>query len=114
MNKDAEAQKYAPKVLRKASQGTRPYSTSAPLRQQQLQSQQSAQNDASVAQVASMLEAANIDAGITPPGLKFHMPAPLPKTENVKMRYDPMVDQFTKLLMQDGKLSMAQKVYTEN
>lgn len=44
-------------------------------------------------------------------GLKFQMPPlPLPKTEHVKHRYDPLVDQFTKLLMKDGKLSMAQKV----
>jgi hypothetical protein len=43
-------------------------------------------------------------------GLKFEMPESLPRTENVRHRYDPLVDQFTKLLMKDGKLSMAQKV----
>lgn len=44
------------------------------------------------------------------PGLKFDMPDRLPKTEHFKNRYDPVVEQFTKLMMEDGKLSKAQKV----
>lgn len=57
-----------------------------------------------------MINVATARAAENLPGLKFGMPAPLPKTENFKNRYDPVVDQFTKLLMQDGKLSRAQKV----
>lgn len=45
------------------------------------------------------------------PGLKFDMPDRLPKTEHFKSRYDPVVEQFTKLMMEDGKLSKAQKVF---
>lgn len=34
----------------------------------------------------------------------------LPRSEHLKRRYEPLVDQFTKLLMKDGKLSLAQRV----
>jgi small subunit ribosomal protein S7 len=45
------------------------------------------------------------------PGLKFEMPTlPLPKDGHVKRRYDPVVEQVTNLLMQDGKKSAAQTV----
>jgi small subunit ribosomal protein S7 len=45
------------------------------------------------------------------PGLKFEMPSlPLPKDGHVKHRYDPVVEQVTNLLMQDGKKSVAQSV----
>jgi small subunit ribosomal protein S7 len=45
------------------------------------------------------------------PGLKFEMPTlPLPKHGHVKRRYDPVVEQVTNLLMQDGKKSAAQTV----
>ncbi|KAL5116400.1 hypothetical protein ACEQ8H_005748 [Pleosporales sp. CAS-2024a] len=43
------------------------------------------------------------------PGLKFEMPSlPLPKDGHVKHRYDPLVEQFTNLLMRHGKKSIAQ------
>jgi len=35
---------------------------------------------------------------------------PLPRTANLKHRYDPVAEQVTKLMMRDGKLSKAQKV----
>lgn len=35
---------------------------------------------------------------------------PLPSTSHIKHRYDPLVHQVTNLLMQDGKLSKAQRV----
>jgi small subunit ribosomal protein S7 len=45
------------------------------------------------------------------PGLKFGMPSlPLPKDGHVKHRYDPVVEQVTNLLMNDGKKSVAQSV----
>ena len=44
-------------------------------------------------------------------GHKFPLPEmPLPRTDHFKRRYDPVVDQLTKSLMRDGKLSVAQKV----
>lgn len=123
--RDADAQKHLPKVLRdqiSAKKGTRSYSTSAILRQQELQQQPpkkgddvsasgQQQEDPSVSTVAHMIAQATVDAVERQPGLKFEMPdSPLPRTENVRRRYEPLVEQFTKLLMRDGKLSMAQKV----
>lgn len=43
-------------------------------------------------------------------GLKFDVPETLPRSEHLKHRYDPLLDQFTKMLMRHGKLSAAQKV----
>jgi hypothetical protein len=44
-------------------------------------------------------------------GHKFGLPdMPLPRTEHLKRRYDPVVEQLTKSLMRHGKLSVAQKV----
>lgn len=44
-------------------------------------------------------------------GHKFGLPeAPLARTDHFKRRYDPVVEQFTKALMKDGKLSAAQRV----
>lgn len=44
-------------------------------------------------------------------GHKFGLPTlPLPPGSNLRKRYEPIVDQVTKLLMRDGKLSVAQRV----
>jgi small subunit ribosomal protein S7 len=44
-------------------------------------------------------------------GHKYGLPdLPLPPNANLKHRYDPVVDQVTKLLMKHGKLSVAQRV----
>lgn len=44
-------------------------------------------------------------------GPKFELPdLPLPSTSNLKHRYDPVVEQVTKLIMRHGKLSVAQRV----
>ncbi|KAI2610551.1 ribosomal protein S7 [Hypoxylon sp. NC1633] len=42
-------------------------------------------------------------------GLLFGMPEPLGKNEKLQDRQHPVVDQITKLLMKDGKLSKAQR-----
>ncbi|KAI1407243.1 ribosomal protein S7 [Hypoxylon sp. FL1857] len=42
-------------------------------------------------------------------GLLFGMPARPGKNEQLQHRYHPVVDQVTKLLMRDGKLSQAQR-----
>jgi hypothetical protein len=44
-------------------------------------------------------------------GHKFGLPTlPLPPGSNLRKRYEPIVEQVTKLLMKDGKLSVAQRV----
>jgi small subunit ribosomal protein S7 len=44
------------------------------------------------------------------PGAKFGLPVlPIPKDAHLKHRYDPVVEQVTKLLMQHGELSVAQR-----
>ncbi|KAH9885479.1 ribosomal protein S7 domain-containing protein [Xylariomycetidae sp. FL2044] len=45
-------------------------------------------------------------------GVKFHMPNRPGKKEQLQDRYHPVVDQLTKLLMKDGKLSKAQRHMT--
>lgn len=45
------------------------------------------------------------------PGFKFPLPAkPYPSDFNHKKRYHPVLDQLTRLMMRDGKLSVAQRV----
>lgn len=45
------------------------------------------------------------------PGHKFALPKkPYPEGYNVKKRYHPVLEQISRLLMRDGKLSVAQKV----
>lgn len=127
--RDQEAMKYAPKVFQNLGQGqgqgqgqgpsgSRSYSTSARLHQQELQkslqqdpnASAAGEGDKSVEVVANMISRATEQAIKNQTGFKFHMPPPLPRTENVRSRYDPVVEQFTKLMMRDGKLSVAQKV----
>jgi hypothetical protein len=88
---------------------SRSFSTSA-IHRQELQQDPPAQPDPSIAAVATLIAQAAIDAADRNPGLKFDMPGPLPKSENFRNRYEPVVDQFTKLIMRDGKLATAQKV----
>lgn len=42
-------------------------------------------------------------------GLKFGL-EPLPPQSHLRKRYDPLIEQVTKLFMRDGKLATAQKV----
>lgn len=45
------------------------------------------------------------------PGHKFGLPRrPWPEGFNMKKRYHPVLEQITRLLMKDGKLSVAQRV----
>jgi small subunit ribosomal protein S7 len=45
------------------------------------------------------------------PGHKFGLPKkPYPEGFNMKQRYHPVLEQLTRLLMRDGKLSVAQRV----
>ncbi|KAH8700477.1 putative plasma membrane phosphate transporter Pho87 [Talaromyces proteolyticus] len=111
LRRDKDALKYAPKVLRdqaKKASGSRSYSTSARLGQE-VQNSADSIEDPSVLAVADMITLATEDAIDRNPGMKFDTPAPLSKSDHFKRRYDPVVEQFTKLLMEDGKLSLAQK-----
>lgn len=57
------------------------------------------------------LSAISASMAPTVPGAKFELPAlPLPQGSNYKRRYDPVVDQFTNLLMRHGQKSVAQRV----
>lgn len=94
--------------------GARSFSTSSQSRKQELQGNQPSPDDVSAAVVANMISKAIEEKAeeLQEPGIKFHMPQhPLPKTENFRTRYDSLLEQFTKLLMRDGKLSKAQKVF---
>ncbi|ODH50159.1 hypothetical protein GX48_03715 [Paracoccidioides brasiliensis] len=125
LKRDKEALKNAPKVLRdqlagssssssssSSPSGSRSFSTSARLRQFTMQEMPSAaENDASSAVVRSMINPATEEKfeQVKREGLKFDVPETLPRSDHLKHRYDPLLDQFTKMLMRHGKLSVAQK-----
>jgi small subunit ribosomal protein S7 len=46
------------------------------------------------------------------PGHKFGMPELPGKNDQLQNRYPPVIEQVTKLLMRDGKLSVAERVKT--
>ena len=98
LKRDEKAQENAPKVLKDEAdpskpRGARAYSTTA-RRSAQIQAMSS-----------------SVSSGSQPPGHIFGLPElPLPSTSHIKYRYDPVIKQVTNLLMQDGKLSVAQRV----
>ncbi|KAI1827341.1 ribosomal protein S7 domain-containing protein [Xylaria intraflava] len=53
--------------------------------------------------------AAGEDLLLATEGLKFHMPRPTKKHEQLQDRDHPVIHQVTRMLMRDGKLSKAQK-----
>ncbi|KAJ5678772.1 hypothetical protein N7462_007016 [Penicillium macrosclerotiorum] len=113
LQRDQEGLKHMPKVMqdqfKKAAKGSRSFSTSA--RNSMPEAQNIDNHDASAALLAGMIEQVNEQALAQNPGLKFDAPE-LPsqiKTFNFRKRYDSMQEQFTKMLMQDGKLARAQK-----
>jgi hypothetical protein len=102
-----------PKVMQdqiKSTTGTRSFSTSARRSQTDLHAQGNAFDEQTAAVMASMISQVNQQAEELHTGIKFDFVETLPKTENFRTRYDSLLEQFTKLLMQDGKLSKAQKV----
>ncbi|KAL4891652.1 SPX domain-containing protein [Aspergillus ambiguus] len=112
LKRDKEAQKHAPKVMQdqmKGPFGTRSFSTSTRRYQGDLQGQNAGFDEQTAAVVANMISQVNHQTEELHPGLKFEAPETLPKTENFRTRYDSLLEQFTKLLMRDGKLSKAQK-----
>ncbi|KAL3463425.1 ribosomal protein S7 domain-containing protein [Aspergillus heterothallicus] len=122
LSRDKEAAKHAPKVfqdqIKKAQSGSRSFSTSA--RRGQLEQQkpnagagsndvEAAQNafvESMIAEVTQQAQAAQQELA---PGLKWPAPETLPRTENYRTRYEPLLEQFTKMIMRDGKLGVAEK-----
>jgi hypothetical protein len=126
LKRDKEAQKNAPKVLQadaqKAADGQkRSYSTSARRLDTSLHPSAGADTlpeSMLVAQDAQApvhfdgTKAAGLDYPDAGVGHKFPLPNPenWKVTDHMRRRYDPVVDQFTKMIMRDGKLARAQKV----
>ncbi|KAL4948375.1 SPX domain-containing protein [Aspergillus filifer] len=136
--RDKEGQKYAPKVFQdqmKNAGNKRSFSTSA--RRYQLENQSQNQpgqpgpeaglpgagtgagsgtdaNTLSDAEQAALLQTmisqvTQETEAMLPEGLKYPAPASIPRSEHLKHRYEGIVEQFTKNLMWDGKLAIAQK-----
>ncbi|KAJ6119368.1 hypothetical protein N7523_003648 [Penicillium sp. IBT 18751x] len=109
LQRDEKAMKHMPKIMQqqlKKSGGTRSFSTSA--RSNQPGVEDSVHADASAAMLADMIQQVNSQALERNPGLKFDAPEIPAKTMNFRKRYDSLQEQFTKMLMQDGKLARAQ------
>lgn len=110
LSRDKEAMKHMPKVMQdQLKKGTRSFSTSARSRMLETETSQP-EGEASAAMLASMIQGVQEQAAERIPGLKFAEPEAPRGTLNFRKRYDTMQDQFTKMLMQDGKLARAQKV----
>ncbi|KAJ5629110.1 hypothetical protein N7528_002767 [Penicillium herquei] len=113
LQRDEKARKLMPKIMQeqfKKNGGSRSFSTSArsylpEMENAELNDQMSA---AILADMIGQLD--NKTAEGLPEGFKFEEPAPVTRAMNFRKRYDSMQDQFTKMLMQDGKLARAQKV----
>ncbi|KAJ5374108.1 Sodium/sulfate symporter [Penicillium concentricum] len=128
LSRDKDAMKHMPKVMRdalKKSGGSRSFSTSARSLMNDLQGSEpnnesnlipsmsglEGASDEATAALASMIEQVQGQALEENPGLKFDPPV-VPedlKTLNFRKRYDTMQDQFTKMMMESGKLTKAQK-----
>lgn len=111
LQRDEKAMKHMPKVMQdqfKKSGGSRSFSTSARSRMPDVES--FSHDDASAALLADMIQQVNEQAVERNPGLKFDAPEIPSKTLNLRKRYDSLQEQFTKMLMHDGKLARAQKV----
>ncbi|KAJ5170265.1 Sodium/sulfate symporter [Penicillium coprophilum] len=128
LSRDQDAMKHMPKVMRdalKKSGGSRSFSTSARSLMNDLQGVEpnnesnlipnmsglEGASDEAAAALASMIEQVQGQALEENPGLKFDAPA-VPedlKTLNFRKRYDTLQDQFTKMMMESGKLTKAQK-----
>lgn len=129
LSRDKDAMKHMPKVMRdalKKSGGSRSFSTSTRSLMTDVQGEPKNEanpippnvpglegaSDEAAAALASMIEQVQGQALEENPGLKFDPPA-VPedlRTLNFRKRYDTLQDQFTKMMMESGKLTKAQKV----
>lgn len=112
LQRNKDGMKHMPKVMQdqvKRSGGSRSFSTSARSRLPEEQTF-GANEDASAAVLADMIKQSNEEVAERSPGLKFDEPDLTAKTLNFRKRYDSLQEQFTKMMMEDGKLAKAQKV----
>ncbi|KAJ5278872.1 hypothetical protein N7478_004244 [Penicillium angulare] len=112
LQRDEKARKLMPKIMQeqfKKKGGSRSFSTSA--RSYLPETEKfGANDDMSAAILADMIGQLNVQAAEKiPEGLKFEEPPAPTKKANFRKRYDSLQDQFTKMLMHDGKLARAQK-----
>lgn len=116
LQRDEKARKHMPKIMQEQFKkgGSRSFSTSARSYQSGVQNlgDVEANDKMSAAILADMIGQLNEKATeAIPEGHKFEPPVqPVTRAMNFRKRYDTMQDQFTKMLMQDGKLARAQKV----
>ena len=124
LQRDEEAKEKAPEVLKqninnnsskstnKTPSGSRSFSSSA--RRNSLELRSAPSSDLPPPDVAQFRGTKGVGLEDPDPGLghKFPIPdlKPLGQAVNFKKRYDPVVEQVTRSLMKDGKLSRAQKV----
>jgi hypothetical protein len=129
LSRDKIAMKHMPKVMQDElkKSGTRSFSTSTRSRMPDVDSVQ-LKSDANLfpnagegaspeaaAALASMIEQVQSETVVEDEnlGLKFEKPV-IPenlKTLNFRNRYDTLQDQFTKMMMESGKLTKAQRVW---
>lgn len=110
--------KHMPKVMQDElkKSGKRSFSTSARSRMPEVDGvvpNADGPSAEAAAALAEMIKQAQSPVVEENPGLKFDEPV-VPqnvKTLNYRNRYDTLQEQFTKLMMMDGKLTKAQKVW---
>ncbi|MCJ1470160.1 hypothetical protein MMC07_008805 [Pseudocyphellaria aurata] len=106
LQRDKSGQEKAPKVIQEelnttAPKGSRQYSTSA---------RRAGLVPMELMTFEEMKGLAKPTRGVEPSGHEFELPSlPLPRDFVMKYRYDPIIKQFTNLMMRDGKLSKAQR-----
>ncbi|EPE34601.1 Ribosomal protein S7 [Glarea lozoyensis ATCC 20868] len=93
LKRDQESTEKAPEIIREEIDPT----------------SKSAADETTFANLLALGQLQNASNG-EPVGHKFGLPTlPLPSNANLHYRYDPVVDQVTNLLMQHGKLGVAQR-----
>lgn len=112
-----EAKEKAPKVMQqgldKSMKGSRSYSTTTRKRAELQADPQPADDMIMNYQQTGegLMNRSSTDLGGE--GHIFGLPAlPMPRNMHLRRREDPMVEQVTKLILQSGKLSKAQRVCT--
>jgi small subunit ribosomal protein S7 len=115
---DKKAQEHLPKVMKdalKKPSGTRSFSTSAFQRQDTSLSGMESESsvDPSIIESGTSVLSNPATTETAKPGVKFGLPAlPLPSELNRHHRYDPLIEQFTGVIMRHGKKGVAQRVIT--
>jgi small subunit ribosomal protein S7 len=114
---DKKAQESLPKVMKdalnaaKKPSDSRSYSTSAIRRQDLVTETGSESVDSTIISAGTSLIGEPTTKEAVKAGVKFGLPSlPLPADYNLHHRYDPVIEQFTGLLIRHGKKGIAQRV----